>query len=414
VGKKNKQNYVKSNPRILMIANSDGLGGAARAAQRLFECLYSEGKDVSFLLANTKTNHVNVIQISTLKKFVKMLYSRIDILICKVLDPKNKNWKTAAYFGVLKARHLNNSDFDVINLHWIGHGLISIGQLLKLEKPIIWTLHDDWALNSFAHYSFSYNENSLARSYFKQRRLNSKKRLLQKSNLFIVALNTSIASRLIKEVPHLQGKIFIVPNPLDTDKFFPIKKFNTKAFENLPKKKPFILYLGGVDDPRKGFDLLLQSLKSCQSNFDLIIIGKNQYGSTGLNSQIQIKSHNPIKSVGELREIYSRAHTVLIPSRAEGLPQVATEALSCGTPIVGFAIPGLTDIVIEEINGYLVKPFDLQKLAKTIDKVINKNKDDFSKSCRDYALKNFSYKNISSKFDKVIQLSLSNVDKTPG
>jgi glycosyltransferase involved in cell wall biosynthesis len=365
-----------------MIANSDGLGGAARAAQRFFECQYSEGKDVS----------------------------RIDILICRVLDPNNKNWKTAAYFGVLKARQLNNSGFDVINLHWIGHGLISIRQLLKIEKPIIWTLHDEWALNSFAHYSFDFNENSLTKSYFKQRRLNSKKRLLQKSNLFIVTLNTSIASRLIREVPHLHGKIFIIPNPLNTDKFFPVKKFNTKAFEISPMK-PFLLYLGGEGDPRKGFDLLLHSLELCRSNFDLIIIGEKQYSSMGLNSQIQIKSHTKIESVGELREIYSRAHAVLIPSRAEGLPQVATEALSCGTPIVGFDIPGLTDIVREGINGYLVKPFDVHELAKTIDKITSKNKNEFSKSCRDYALKNFSYKTISRKFDKVIELSVSIVDK---
>ena len=78
-----------------------------------------------------------------------------------------------------------------------------------------------------------------------------------------------------------------------------------------------------------------------------------------------------VRSVGRLddeglRLYYSAADVMVVPSRQDNLPQTAVEPTTCGTPVVAFAIGGLPDIVQDKVNGRLVEPFDVEKLAEAI------------------------------------------------
>ena len=45
---------------------------------------------------------------------------------------------------------------DIINLHWINGGFLSLKSLEKLSelnKPVVWTLHDMWAFTGGCHYN---------------------------------------------------------------------------------------------------------------------------------------------------------------------------------------------------------------------------------------------------------------------
>jgi len=64
-----------------------------------------------------------------------------------------------------------------------------------------------------------------------------------------------------------------------------------------------------------------------------------------------------------------------VPSRKESFCQVALEAQSCGVPVLAFSIGGLKDILINKITGYLIKPYDLDSFASTINKFIENKKD---------------------------------------
>ena len=95
--------------------------------------------------------------------------------------------------------------------------------------------------------------------------------------------------------------------------------------------------------------------------------------------------------------IYSAADIFIIPSRIESFGQTAAEAQSCGTPVAGFDIGGLKDIIKHEENGILIEPFNSQKMALAIESLLKKEDkiSKFSKASRKNALANWDYRKVA-------------------
>ncbi len=47
---------------------------------------------------------------------------------------------------------INEINPDIVHLHWINGGMIKIEDLLKIKKPLVWSLHDMWAFTGGCHY----------------------------------------------------------------------------------------------------------------------------------------------------------------------------------------------------------------------------------------------------------------------
>ena len=394
-------------PSILLISHSDSSGGAARAATRIFDCLSEEYKPLEFLVAHKSGTNIQVVKISLIKNLIRSIYSRVDYLICRYLDPSNSEWKTCAYFGILRARVLNKTESDILNMHWIGHGMISLREIKKIKKPIVFTLHDEWMINSIAHFGKTKIEICRGRSSFKSwllnRSLKLKKEILSNKNVFIVTLNNDLRQKIVELYPQTKSRIITIPNPIDINIFRPLNKNITLIHPNLTPNRPFLLYLGGFEDKRKGWDLLCEALRFSSANLDLVVVGESSLKKLGLNSQINVFSLEKIFELDALCEIYTAAHAVLIPSRDERLSLVATEALSCGTPIVGFSIQGLKDIVINGKTGLLANAFNIEDLRNSIESIAITNKEQFLENCREFAVNNFSNIIVREKYKELFE-----------
>ena len=64
--------------------------------------------------------------------------------------------------------------------------------------------------------------------------------------------------------------------------------------------------------------------------------------------------------------LYSSADVMVVPSRLEAFGQTASEASSCGTPVIAFSNSGLADIISHNQNGYLVDPYDTNQMSNFI------------------------------------------------
>ena len=114
----------------------------------------------------------------------------------------------------------------------------------------------------------------------------------------------------------------------------------------------------------------------------------------------------PIYSLGYLHDEYSTilaynsADVFVIPSLAENFPNTILESLSCGTPVAGFNVGGIPDLIRHKQNGYLAKYMNTKDLADGINWILE-NINRFSKDIiHDYIKENFSFENIISLHKK--------------
>lgn len=71
----------------------------------------------------------------------------------------------------------------------------------------------------------------------------------------------------------------------------------------------------------------------------------------------------------DIADICRQSDVFALPSRREGLPFAAMEAMYCGLPLVNSGIRGLTDITEDSVSGYVCGPDDAERYAESIRKL---------------------------------------------
>ncbi len=199
-----------------------------------------------------------------------------------------------------------------------------------------------------------------------------------------------------------------IPYPINHKIFYPkkISKLKKHNLEKNNKIKIFFGVFGNSDDKRKGLDLLLKSLNKINpKKFELLIASKKNFVE---KVNFKITFLNYIHSEKELSNIYNLSDIVVLSSRLDNLPNVALEAQSCGKPIIAYDVGGISDIITNGKNGYLVKPFKTLLYAQKLDKLINDKKIrvKFSRNAYLSAKKKWSKEKIKLKYKKLF-LSLN-------
>ena len=140
--------------KVSIINQSDINGGAARAAYRLHQALLVQGIDsrmyVNQAIAGDWT--VNVPE-KKIQKIADIVRIPLGILFTKLLKTENSVLHSPAFIPSHWPKIMNLTNPDVVNLHWLGGEMMSIEDIKKIKKPIVWTLHDMWAFCGAEHVS---------------------------------------------------------------------------------------------------------------------------------------------------------------------------------------------------------------------------------------------------------------------
>ena len=170
-----------------------------------------------------------------------------------------------------------------------------------------------------------------------------------------------------------------VTNMTNTNIFAYLERdLNQFKFQNL-RSTPTILFgaAGGLENLIKGFTYLYQSFSIARKKYpdlQLALFGQKSLPAF-LRDDRQIINLGVIDNESEIAQIMNCCTALALPSVIDNLPQIAVEAISCGTAVIAHNVGGISDIVKDGINGVLV-PFgnvDLfaQALIAIIDNSLN-------------------------------------------
>ena len=155
----------------------------------------------------------------------------------------------------------------------------------------------------------------------------------------------------------VDGPATVVPNGVDTTWFTPAPAAEARAALGLPEA-PTVVCVGRVTR-QKGQDLLLAAWPRVRQTVPaarLVLVGDGEYDGPPLDASVR---REPASA--DPRCWYRAAEVVALPSRWEGMPLVALEAMACGRPVVGFDVTGVAEAVGD--GGAVVPPGDLDALA---------------------------------------------------
>jgi len=283
---------------------------------------------------------------------------------------------------------IKDYDPDIIHLHWIGREMMSIKQIIALEKPIVWTLHDSWPFLATQHYLKDSKDDRFIDGYTKKNNPNkfkididrwvwSHKKHFSSIKIYPVAPSKWIYDQAIQSKIFKEKRIFKINNPADENVF----KFRSNYHDPLNYCSELKILFGAEeirDNKNKGIDLIfgLADLLNSQGIKTLFnVMGKNSdYLEYPNYSEVKFSSLGYVSNEDDLCRSYHNNEIFISASEIENQSLMVIEALSCGVPVIAYEKTGSKEMITEGVNGYLFSKYTSQALFDSIIKYIEKRK----------------------------------------
>ena len=363
---------------------------------------------------------LSISSVSKRVNFLRFAWERFVIFLCNGLNRKTLFQVSIANTGTDISEHPLVREADVIHLHWINQGLLSLKDILKLTrlgKPIVWTMHDMWPCTGICHHAYectaftdkcghcpflnSEKEKDLSYRVFRR------KSFLSISDIHIVTVSSWLAAKARQSALTCNLSVTVVPNVIDTSVFYKKDKATSRTALGFPSDRKIVLMgAARLDDPIKGFGYLKDALgglmKDSSGNVNLLLV---LFGRIKDETNFFKGLSVPHVYMGEMSDadriadLYSSADVTVVPSLYETFGQTIIEAMACGCPAVSFDNSGQTDIIAHKKNGYLARYKDADDFAEGIRWVLtHPNPKNLSDACIEKVRTEYSEALVAEKY----------------
>jgi glycosyltransferase involved in cell wall biosynthesis len=194
-----------------------------------------------------------------------------------------------------------------------------------------------------------------------------------------IAVSEAVARHLIENKRVPAHKITVIRNGRDLSRFHPVSRIQTieaRAELNLGKDPPVILMLARFS-VEKGHQLLIDAVRQLVEHWPRLVVLlagdgpleqdiKTQSTEFGLNDNVRFLGYR-----SDTQKLFAASDVVVLPSKIEGLPLVAVEALASGRPVVATAVGGTPEVVIDHQTGLLAPPEDPSRFAEALNHLLS-------------------------------------------
>ena len=359
--------------KVLLVSTSEG-GGGGIAARRLLEALCKNGVEAKMMVRDKQSADPRVVKVgSRLPKIIERL-----AILPRCGFRHSQLWQTDIAnvgIGITGTREFREA--DVVHLHWVCQGMISLdemGEILSSGKRIVWTLHDEWPYLGVCHYRGECKEKECRKCpllcgslpYYIYKK---KHAMYGQWHPTFVGCSQWITDEARKAMP--AERVEHINNCIPSALFRPTDMLQARKALALPTDKRLLLFCSQkVTDERKGIAYLAEALERLhRDDVHLAIVGKD-------SEQIPLPGNLSITRFGSVGEeamptLYNAADVFLTPSLQDNLPNTIAEAMSCGTPCVGFNIGGIPEMIDHKQSGYVARYRDAADLAEGIRYVLS-------------------------------------------
>jgi glycosyltransferase involved in cell wall biosynthesis len=379
--------------RVLIVNTSERVGGAAVAANRLMEALNNHGVKAKMLVREKGTDTLTVVGLKgRWRQQWCFLWERLVIYLHLHCSRKHLFEVDIANVGTDITRLPEFKEADVIHLHWINQGMLSIGDIRKIlrsGKPVVWTMHDIWPATAICHLTLGCaqfksgchhckylpgggSSKDLAAQVWRKKKL-----MLEHHSITFVACSRWLESEARQSSLFTNQKVVSIPNPIDTHLYKVKEKSEARKCLQLPVDKNVILFVSQrATNRNKGMNYLVEACNLMASQHPemtektcVAILG----GQAEEVARLLPFECCPLGYVSDehcIVDIYNAADVFVLPSLSENLPNSIMEALACGVPCVGFKVGGIPEEIDHQKNGYVAAYRDAQDLARGIQWVL--------------------------------------------
>lgn len=202
------------------------------------------------------------------------------------------------------------------------------------------------------------------------------------TNLYANSLN--LPDIISKELTSKKVKVigYGSVNGVDTEFFQDTmtleKKSALRHSLNIPTESFLLLFTGRIVSDKGVNELICayDTLSKTYPNIHLLLVGdyETHLDPIQKHTQALIQNHPRIHTVtfqSDIRPYFCIADLLILPSYREGLPNVLIEGGSCGLPLIATNINGCNEVIIENENGLLIPPKDVNALTNAVQKLLN-------------------------------------------
>ena len=411
--------------RILIVNTSEKTGGAAVAANRLKDALINSGEKAKMLVRDKETDDLTVVGLGhSWRQQWRFLWERWCVFWRLHFGTQQLFQIDIANTGADITRLPEFKEADIIHLHWINQGMLSLKSIRKIldsGKPVVWTMHDMWPATAICHLTLGcQNFKSQCRrckylpgkggdNDLSARVWQRKQAMLRGRNIWFVACSKWLAGEA-KKSGLLKGQsITNIPNPIDTRVFCRQDKAEARRRLQLPEDKRLVLFVSQrVTNENKGMQYLIDACRTLTAqhpemaqNTGVVVLG-------GHAEEIADLLPWPTYALGYVNDtrrivdVYNAADVFVLPSLSENLPNTIMEAMACGVPSIGFNVGGIPEEIDHRQNGYVAKYRDANDLAAGIRWVLDEaDRDVLSRNAVHKVHSSYSEQSVALRYTEV-------------